>query len=175
MIIYYEETHQRHKEGHRPVQEVVLQLELKLPHAVDERHECREVHEAPEFDVERIEHMLARLHREELFHRLRRPVTSPAGLVERRIERQDARICMWCRNSSTQTRFFENEIDSSRSPSGSVRWIPSTISLSSPVREPPSSCSYTIRCCWSGPSSADACARRVWRAVSNSGSGIWSA
>src|SRR6266705_3387740 len=91
VIRLLEEPHPRHRESHRPVQEVVLHLELELPDAVDERHECGGVHEALELDVERVEDVLARLHREELLHRLRRPVTSPAGLVERRVERQDAR------------------------------------------------------------------------------------
>src|SRR5438034_5837227 len=45
--------------------------------------------------------------------------------------------------------------------------MPSTISLSNPVREPRSSCSYTMRCCWIDPSSVEACARMILRAVMN--------
>ena len=76
-------------------------------------------------------------------------------------------ICWWCRSSSTHTRFFEKLIDSSVWPSVSVRWMPSTISLSTPVRDPESSFSYTMRCCWIDPSSVDAWARMILSAVMN--------
>ena len=68
----------------------MLHLELELPDAIDEGHERRGVHEALELDVERIEDVLARSHREQLFHRLRRPVAAPTGLVERLVQREDA-------------------------------------------------------------------------------------
>ena len=37
--------------------------------------------------------------------------------------------------------------------------------MSRPVREPESNFSYTMRCCWIEPSSVDACARMIFRAV----------
>jgi len=68
----------------------MLHLQLELADAVDERHERRGVHEALELDVERIEDVLARLHREQFLHRLRGPVPTPARLVEGLIQGQDA-------------------------------------------------------------------------------------
>src|SRR5207249_10316598 len=83
VVRFLQEPHPWHRDGHGPVEEVMLHLELELPDAIDEGHERRGVHEALELDVERIEDVLARSHREQLFHRLRGPVAAPTCLVER--------------------------------------------------------------------------------------------
>src|SRR2546430_17678672 len=69
---------------------MVLHLELELTDPVDERHERRGIHEALELNVERIEDMFARLHREQFLHSLRGPVPPPPRPVERLVQREDA-------------------------------------------------------------------------------------